>query len=325
MDNFRRIGYQAILPMQNRLLQKIIAKQGDQNVFEFLSQHLPLSAFNSFLLEVFNQRVKQIGAPRLLRNYCENRFVQPFRFDPISFKEYELQLLKAVRKQGFEIFQASPLAPLGSCSVPATVDQKKIISALRNTEIVADVTNIMALEIARRKKENGHLQDLKLAATHRHVRGQAFDFPGFTPHFSIISLVSAGRDKGNYAFEVNEIIRHVQTYVKLLTQQLPFKREQLSFQCSMMIEGENQVKEKLNKIFTDRIDIEVQQPKIIHPTEKRYYRDFRFAISLTLNENTYEIIDGGGVDWTQQFLQNKKERLMISGMGSEFLYGLMHA
>jgi hypothetical protein len=31
----------------------------------------------------------------------------------------------------------------------------------------------------------------------------------------------------------------------------------------------------------------------------------------------YSIVDGGFTDWTQQLLSNRKERLLISGMGSE--------
>jgi hypothetical protein len=31
----------------------------------------------------------------------------------------------------------------------------------------------------------------------------------------------------------------------------------------------------------------------------------------------YFIVDGGFTDWTQQLLSNRKERLLISGMGSE--------
>jgi hypothetical protein len=32
-----------------------------------------------------------------------------------------------------------------------------------------------------------------------------------------------------------------------------------------------------------------------------------------------ELVDGGSVNWTQQFLSNAKERLVISGIGSERL------
>jgi hypothetical protein len=33
-------------------------------------------------------------------------------------------------------------------------------------------------------------------------------------------------------------------------------------------------------------------------------------------------VDGGAVDWTQRLLSNAKERLVISGIGSERLCGM---
>ena len=35
--------------------------------------------------------------------------------------------------------------------------------------------------------------------------------------------------------------------------------------------------------------------------------------------NRYPIVDGGFTDWTARLLGNKKERLLISGIGSEFV------
>ena len=34
-------------------------------------------------------------------------------------------------------------------------------------------------------------------------------------------------------------------------------------------------------------------------------------------DTDYFLVDGGFTDWTQQLLSNRKERLLISGMGSE--------
>lgn len=36
-----------------------------------------------------------------------------------------------------------------------------------------------------------------------------------------------------------------------------------------------------------------------------------------------EIADGGFTDWTQQLLEEKKERLLVSGMGFSLLYQLL--
>ena len=49
-----------------------------------------------------------------------------------------------------------------------------------------------------------------------------------------------------------------------------------------------------------------------------YYSGVRFQMYARDQAGTeYFIVDGGFTDWTQQLLSNHKERLLISGMGSE--------
>ena len=49
-----------------------------------------------------------------------------------------------------------------------------------------------------------------------------------------------------------------------------------------------------------------------------YYAGVRFQVYARDQAGTeYFLLDGGFTDWTQQLLSNRKERLLISGMGSE--------
>jgi hypothetical protein len=51
-----------------------------------------------------------------------------------------------------------------------------------------------------------------------------------------------------------------------------------------------------------------------------YYRDICFHIHAMGPSGQFkELVDGGTVDWTQKLLSNAKERLIISGIGSERL------
>ena len=51
-----------------------------------------------------------------------------------------------------------------------------------------------------------------------------------------------------------------------------------------------------------------------------YYLDLCFHIHVTApSGRRLELVDGGGVNWTQKYLSNAKERLVISGIGSERL------
>ena len=313
-------GQFIIFLMTSKILQTILAKQGDADAFEFLSQHVSGTELNSFLLEVFNARIAKFRQVEIQRQYENNRFVQPLELDPIAFAEYELALLRQLRQLGFEVFESSPLCPLGTCSVLGPVDQRNVVSALRQTEVVADVTNVMALEVARRRRRGMETGDLQLCATHRHVRAQQFDFPGFTPHFKVLALVSAGRDRGNFTFEVEQIIAHVRAYVSLLHEILGLSKESLSFKGEVLY-GEDA--SYLQAAF-ERVEAELEirsRPLQSRPqSENRYYRGFRFKIVWQHEGEPLEIIDGGIVDWTQQLTGNRKERLLISGMGTEFVF-----
>jgi hypothetical protein len=51
---------------------------------------------------------------------------------------------------------------------------------------------------------------------------------------------------------------------------------------------------------------------------RAYYRDLCFKIHIEdTNGEQIEVGDGGSVDWTRKLLSNSKERLIISGIGSE--------
>src|SRR5258708_14190318 len=89
-----------------------------------------------------------MSPPQLLKLYQGNRFVHPAETDMIGLLEEELRCLRFFRDRHFQPIELSPAAQLGSCSVVATADQDKIISATRNTEILADATNALALHIA---------------------------------------------------------------------------------------------------------------------------------------------------------------------------------
>ncbi len=308
----------------NKMLSKILTKKGEENVLQFLSQNLSSSELNTLLLEVFNERTQQLQARDILHNYTHNRFTQPVQGDVLQLAALELRLLQYIENKGFEIFEAGPLAPFGSCSVLGPVNQKKVVSAVRNTEVLADITNVLALEIAKRKQKASSNTTLHLSAAHRHVRGQQFDFPGFTPHFKIISLVSGGRDRGNYRFELDTIAMHTNTYFHMLQKEWGIEPERLAFKGTLMVEGmENwQEKEQAYQQMIEKMDIPAKKWEVKQQKNNLYYKSFRFNITLNLGGRIYEIIDGGSVDWTQQLLHSKKERLVISGVGLEFLHRL---
>jgi len=103
------------------------------------------------------------------------------------------------------------LPPNGGLFGRRTVSQKKIVSAVRQTEIVADATNSLALHIAdlRRRGQLSGEEIARLCTVHRHVRAQEIRGKGFSAHFKAGCLVSAGRDYGDHRFECRALQEQV--------------------------------------------------------------------------------------------------------------------
>jgi hypothetical protein len=314
--------------MHSKMLDSLCRRVGVPELVEILSSRLSASELNSLLLEVFQQKSRDISPAELLKAYQTNRFVSPVDFDWLPFLQQELKILQFASNQGFESLELAPVSPLGTCSVVGTVHQHKVLTALRGTEVVADATNVLALESAVRRQaflqKNTKSSDrVRLCTTHRHVRTPTIQIPGFTPHFKIFCLTTAGRDEGNFTFEKESVVEQLQFYMQLLTEQLGFDAAQISLLLKRLhTDGKDPVFDAVHDVIQKRLPKVSYHMQEIPQTEASYYQGLQFKILLHLNENAYDIGDGGLVNWTQQLLGNRKERCLISGIGTAFLYRL---
>jgi hypothetical protein len=295
------------------------------DLLEVLTQRLSQSDLQSLLLEVYRKRAHTFTPRHLLQQYEQNRFVQPATVNPKQLLEFD-RLAYSVLPSSFELLELSPVCPLGTNSVVAPVDQDNAVTTIRNTEVCSDSTNVLALECARRRRGshggNSHPEvDTKLCASHRLLRPHLPNDPASFPHFRIFSLCTAGRDRGSYGFEVAALSEHLEFYLRLLqsAQQAGFRLEAVRTSITVFDETRYQVlkAEVLDKLSRSYSNVEFmfnQEQK----SGRGYYLGVRFQIYARDKVGTdYFIVDGGFTDWTQQLLSNRKERLLISGMGSE--------
>lgn len=306
-----------------KIADSLLKKLGLPGLLEKLTTGISPSDLNSLLLDVYRKTASQITAVDLLRNYNSNRFVAPNNNDPIEFREFELRLLKIAKERGYIPIELSPLAPLGSCSAMATVDQNKIISAVRGTEVVSDATNVMALESSKRRKQlKFDHTTIQFSTIHRHVRAQVFNTPGFHPHFKIFCLTTAGKDIGSFEFEKQSLWSHLTLYEKMLKDFLGLDNLFIRLKA---LNGSHE-----NTLFNSVSDFIVNKFKNLrfqrveaNAGKEQYYKHLQFKIILVRDQKEFDIGDGGFVDWSQQLTGNKKERMLISGMGIEFLFNLL--
>ena len=302
----------------NNISSLVAKKTGYPDLLDDLSKKLSASELNSLLLEVFRLRAKKITPTELLRQFEKNRFAQPSEVDTIYFNEFELRCLKLAKTKGFSPITLSPLAPFGTCSAVAFVDQNNIVTASRGTEVVSDATNIFAMLIAKELKKKRDPGLIKYATTHRHVRGQALSNPAFTPHFGIFCLATGGHDTGSFSFELEQLLDHITTHLSVYSNEFDLKKEKLLLK--IFPKEENEVFHQKVKDMLKRINdaIIVQMEKEVNPGE--YYKLVQFKFFIERNGQEINLSDGGFVDWTQKLIPNKKHRLIISGIGTELVY-----
>ncbi|HXB95425.1 MAG TPA: hypothetical protein VNU70_09715 [Puia sp.] len=317
--------------MKEQFKRRLEQKAGVAGLVEILADRLSGSDLNSLLLEVFRRKASAMKPAELVAHHRQNRLVQPSEGDMVALLEMELSVLQYFREHGFRPVELSPVAAFGSCSGVATVDQQKVISAVRNTEIVADATNVLALHIAARLREDpGDREGVaRLCTVHRHVRTQPIAGKGYTPHFKIGCLVNSGLDKGNYEFECQSLEEQLSVMTRVLRERIGIGQFRLLLKRRGGNEGRKQrrggydggrslidvVCEHLSKTMKD-LEIALED----QPVPNDYYKGIQFKLLVPFGGRELDIADGGFVDWTQRMLENRKERLLISGFGLELLY-----
>jgi hypothetical protein len=300
-----------------KLIEKIEEKIGCVQLVDRISENISNSDLNSLLLEIFKNKTEKICPADLLNQFSNNRFTLPSTIDVIEYKKFEIKWLESAKTIGFTPIQLSPLTQLGSCSAVGFVNQNNVVSALRNTEVVSDSTNVLALITANEFKKNHSNDRIRYSTAHRHTRAQHFTNPAFSAHFGAFCMVSGGLDKGSFSFELEELYKHLAFYLSILENELEsklivkvqLKSERKDF-ADKLIEAASNISSKVNFI-KEEVDNTVD-----------YYDLVRIKIFTIYKELEMDLIDMGFVDWTKKLLNNKKHRMLTSGGGLELIFKL---
>lgn len=314
--------------MSSIIANKILKRINRPDLISVLTNELSGSELNSILLEVFNRKTSILSPAELLNQYQDNRFVKPADLPVLDLKRMELDLFELFRQYSFHALELSPVSILGSCSVIAPANQKKILSALRGTEVLADSTNSIALyasDLKQKNKTAGSSSEtpMRFCNIQRQLRTQSFSGKGFRSHFKIGCLVTCGTDTGAFDFEKKSLQEHIRVMKALFLEY--YKAEEVSFKLLCREgypDGEN-----LARAVNDHVqqhDPDIRITIVDKPEhETNYYKGLQYKVNILMKGKTYEIGDGGFVDWTQQLLQNKKERMLSTGFGFDLMYRIL--
>jgi hypothetical protein len=301
-----------------------------EDAWSALAEGLPASKVWSLLLNVMAQRAAQRTPAGLVNQWERDAFVRPAPIDQRTLVALDGHLLAAAAD--FEAIELSPLAPLGVCSIVGPTSQNKIVSALRGTEVVSDPTNLLALVCAERLRADVR-QVVRLATCHRCVRAQPFpNRPGFSRHFRIFCLATAGHEQKDQVFVTDALVHHVTTHLAALDR---LEQHGYNFPHRRVTVLASPARAPLGDRIADAIQRPRPRPKpesgsrpnagaaldlpvAREPLDHAYYDGLRFMISVrNAQGDDVPLIDGGAFDWLGKLTSNRKLVLVASGMGAQ--------
>ncbi len=358
------------------ILARIAAQTGIARLVPALSQEIPPSDLQSLLMHVYQARTAGFREVDMLQR-AERGLVASSKVDGRVLNEFDRTAFRVAER--FEAVELSPVGPLGMNRVLGGIDQNNVVTTIRNAEVLGDPTTALALECWRRRKNKPQsaAETLRLCTSQRLIRMQPFDEPGYTPHFRLFALVTAGRDRGSDAFEIEHFGEHIRFYLRLFA---ALNQQGFSFGEPLVEISDTTVVEALLKSRgvdlgelrqsvrahvlggSERFLAErgVRLPEAIEDPERElpagvphhrlarvraqlfenlrgefpgaqyrinlarlegleYYQGLCLRISpVAPDGKRYPITDGGSTDWTARLLGNQKERLVATGLGSEF-------
>jgi hypothetical protein len=288
-------------------LRRVLPEIGGVEVIQRLAG-LSGSDFTTLMLEVARRRAATQTPASVLRRYRTDRFVHPAGAPWRQLRRTE-DLLAASLPAEFGMLTLAPLVPLGTHSTLGPVSQDKVVTAMRACEAAADPTNALALEAATRRIAHRDTP-VRLAAFQRVVRAQQVERAGYLAHFSLLGLVTAGRDDGGHRFEREVVAEHVRAISAGLAT-VGFSQIQLAL-TPLTPTGEAVAGSVSPPLGGVQLDVVIDNGR---EAGRGYYRELYFKINVWAGGEWAEVGDGGFTDWSARLTASNKERLLISGVG----------
>lgn len=344
--------------MPSRIAHRIERELGMAGLVDALANKLSASDLRSILMEVYRARAAEVEIAGIRAHADRDPLMAPSTVSARDLMAFDSVAFQAASE--FAALDLSPVCPFSAASTLGGTSQNNVVTAIRNLEALGDPTIALALEAARRRRSS---DVVRLCASHRVIRLQPFDVPGYSPHFRLFGLVTAGRDTGSFRFETAHLLEHVRVYLGIfrmlpavgLALRSPIVEftDMIAVEAALAAAGvtRHEIRQSARAHRPGGSECFLRErgiaplPDAPHPqlqsdviaplrdefpearfrvNQQRleglgYYRSFTLRISPQAPDgNRHPIVDGGFTDWTARLLGNRKERLLISGIGSEF-------
>lgn len=264
-------------------------------------------------MEVAAQRASRMSGADVLARYRSDRFSRPASVPFAWLHEIENAFIGAV-PSAWHWVVPSPLVPLGTHATLGDISQDWVVATVRPNEVAADPTVALALEAAAARSDSSVRRTApfqRLATIQRVLRGQLYASPKAFTHFSIFASVTAGRSQAGDRFDVEALEEHLGIYVDALSNIATEVEIVLSIADTP---SGRRLLESVRQRWDTSSNVRVTEDSERFPGQ-RYYRRACFKVNAVVGAESIEIADGGFTDWTERLLDDRHERLLISGAG----------
>ena len=312
------------------ITDRVTRAAGVEGLVKILAERISPTDLQSLLLELFRLRASSLQPAAVLRRYEGNPSVLPSGLDPKVAVKFDQLAFEAAAQ--FDAIEHSPVAPLGTISALTGLDQNVVVTTVRNTEVVSDSTNVMALECARRLRTGRRRGEahgvVRLCSSHRVLRPQPLTNPAFRPHFRLFGLCTAGATPRAWRDEADWLIEHIAVHLELLTKLPSIGLNPRGVMVAVTPLDDRVTEGLLEEFVFAPLKSGFPQVQFIADGTRKQGRNYYwlacFAIKVTTPEGQeHSIVDGGFVRWMQLLLSDQKQRLLISGIGSELTCTLL--
>lgn len=285
-----------------------------------LESELAPADLRTLQIDLARTRAAKATPASLMRRWAQDRFVAPATTDQRLAARIEGRLWELLPSQ-FVAVELSPVVPVGTCSAVARVDQNRIVSTARGTEVVSDPTNALALEAAWRRRRRP-ADRIDLATAHRVLRAQTFETPAASAHFRLFALVSSSRDRGSAGSEAEMLLDHVGFWQAALADLLPHRRSVVKYTLFAASALADRIVDTVRPALDPHAVTEFTEDSE-RTRAAGYYSPAAIEIAAEVEGAEVDLGDGGFVDWTAQFLENAKERCLVSCLSTTRVAALM--
>jgi hypothetical protein len=294
-------------------IDRVVKKVGDPDVVRKLASELTAPDFTTLMMAVAAERASHVRGSDVLARYRSDRFSRPGTVQFRLLRDIEDLFIRAV-PENWDFVVPSPLVPFGTHVALGEISQDWVVTTIRPHEAAADPTVALALEAAARRRDSSarrNEEPQRLATIQRIVRAQLYQSPKSFSHFSIFALATAGRSRPREEFDPVALNEHLAICVAALSEVAD------SVEIIVSTADTRPGRELVDSVrdrWQERPDVAVtEDPQRL--LRQRYYRRACFKINAIIGTETVEIGDGGFTDWTQRMLEDRHERLLISGVG----------